>query len=47
MRGRTFSTPSGAARAVTGKPVDRWIFWRLPDGDRSIRCARTAGGRSK
>ena len=32
MRGRIFSTPSGAARAITGKPVDGWIFWRLPDG---------------
>ena len=33
MGGRIFSTPSGAARAITGKPVDGWIFWRMPDGD--------------
>jgi len=42
MRGQTFSTPSGAARAITGKPVDGWIFWRLPDGARldSLRSDR-------
>jgi len=27
-----FSTPSAAARSITGKPVDGWMFWKLPDG---------------
>jgi hypothetical protein len=31
--GRTYDTPSGAAKAVTGKPVDGWLFWRLPSGE--------------
>jgi len=26
------ATPSGAAKAHTGKPVDGWLYWRLPDG---------------
>jgi hypothetical protein len=29
----TYSTPSGAARAHTGKPVDGWNYWRLPGGE--------------
>jgi hypothetical protein len=33
FRGRTFTSPSGAARAVTGRPVDGWLFWRLPSGE--------------
>lgn len=33
MRGRTFTTPSAAAKAITGKPADGWMFWRLLDGD--------------
>lgn len=32
VRGRVYTTPSGAAKAVTRKPVDGWSFWRLPDG---------------
>ena len=33
IRGRTYSTPSGAAVVVTGgKPTDGWHFWKLPDG---------------
>jgi hypothetical protein len=30
---RTYPTPSGAARAVTGRQVDGWLYWRLPSGD--------------
>lgn len=33
FRGRTFDTPSGAAKAVTGRPVDGWLFWKLPSGE--------------
>jgi len=32
VKGRPYSTPSGAAKAYTGKPVDGWLYWRLPDG---------------
>jgi len=31
---KVYGTPSGAARAITGKPVDGWAFWRLPNGQR-------------
>jgi hypothetical protein len=31
---RTFSSPSAAAKSVTGRPVDGWKYWRLPDGSR-------------
>jgi len=30
--GRTFTSPSAAARAITGGPVDGWLFWKLPSG---------------
>jgi Restriction Enzyme Adenine Methylase Associated len=33
VRGRTFQTPSAAARAITGMPVDGWLFWKLPTGE--------------
>jgi hypothetical protein len=33
IKGETYKTPSGAARAVTGKPVDGWLFWKLPTGE--------------
>lgn len=32
--GRVYTTPSAAAKSITGKPVDGWAFWRLPDGQR-------------
>jgi hypothetical protein len=31
--GRTYSSPSAAAKAITGRPVDGWIFWKLPTGE--------------
>ncbi|MGH3259826.1 MAG: hypothetical protein ACRDOU_31255 [Streptosporangiaceae bacterium] len=31
--GKTYRTPSGAARAITQNPVDGWLFWKLPSGE--------------
>jgi hypothetical protein len=31
---RIYRTPSAAARAITGRPVDGWHFWKLPTGER-------------
>ena len=31
--GRIYTTPSAAARAITHRPVDGWIFWKLPSGE--------------
>lgn len=32
IRDHEFTSPSGAARSITRKPVNGWCFWRLPDG---------------
>lgn len=32
--GETFDSPSGAGKAVLGRTVNGWNFWRLPDGRR-------------
>lgn len=32
MNGRVFSSPSGAAKANTGRRVNGWTYWHLPDG---------------
>jgi hypothetical protein len=32
FQSEVYRTPSAAARAITGKPVDGWAFWKLPDG---------------
>jgi hypothetical protein len=32
LGGHTYSSPSAAAKAITGRPVDGWIFWKLPSG---------------
>lgn len=29
---QVYTSPSSAARAVTGRPVAGWSYWRLPDG---------------
>jgi hypothetical protein len=34
VRGRTYETPTGAAKAITNREVDGWIFWKLPSGER-------------
>lgn len=31
--GRTYETPTGAAKAITYGEVDGWIFWKLPSGE--------------
>jgi hypothetical protein len=30
--GHTYSSPSGAARSITGSEVNGWTFWKLPSG---------------
>jgi site-specific DNA-methyltransferase (adenine-specific) len=40
VRGRTYKTPSAAARAITQTPVDGWLFWKLPTGE-SLGTLRT------
>lgn len=30
--GAKHKTPSGAARSISGKPVDGWHAWKLPSG---------------
>jgi len=29
----THELPYVSTKAVTGKPVDGWLFWRLPSGE--------------
>jgi site-specific DNA-methyltransferase (adenine-specific) len=41
LNGHTYSSPSGAARAVTGNGVNGWVFWKLPSG-RSLGTLRIA-----
>jgi hypothetical protein len=36
----TYTTPSGAARAVTSRPVDGWFFWRLKGENRTLDSLR-------
>jgi hypothetical protein len=31
--GRKHKSPSGAAKAISGKPVDGWSAWKLPNGN--------------
>jgi Restriction Enzyme Adenine Methylase Associated len=33
VKGKIYTTPSAAARAITGAPVDGWLFWKLPTGE--------------
>lgn len=46
VKTRTFSSPSAAAKAITGRPVDGWLFWRLPGGAylASLRSPRRSVG---
>ena len=40
--GRTYSTPTAAAKAITQREVDGWLFWKLPSGEAlsSVRTPR-------
>jgi Restriction Enzyme Adenine Methylase Associated len=42
FEGAVYPTPSGAAKVVTGAPVDGWAFWKLPNGERldTLRSAQ-------
>lgn len=31
--GQRHRTLSGAAKSLTGKPVDGWLAWKLPNGE--------------
>ena len=44
--GKTHRTPSGAARHFTGKPIDGWHAWALPDGRRLSDLRATINGSS-
>ena len=46
LRGEVYSSPSGAAKSLTGTAVDGWTFWRLPDGQllHSLRVADSSSG---
>ena len=33
LHDRTYLSPSGAAQAITGHPVNGWLFWKLPSGE--------------
>jgi RAMA domain-containing protein len=32
VQGRVYGSPSAAAKSLTGKAVQGWLFWKLPDG---------------
>ena len=42
--GKTHRTPSGAAKHHTGKPIDGWNAWSLPDGRRLSDLRAAIGG---
>jgi Restriction Enzyme Adenine Methylase Associated len=44
--GRTYNTPTGAAKAITSREVDGWLFWKLPSGEAldTLRTKRPARG---
>lgn len=41
-----FSSPSAAAREVTGAPVDGWFWWKLPDGNPLDTLRSPAAGKA-
>jgi hypothetical protein len=49
VRGRTYQTPTGAAKAITNGEVDGWIFWKLPSGERldTLRTEHRTRGATK
>ena len=42
--GKTYRTPSGAARHFTGRPIDGWNVWATPDGRRLSELRELIGG---
>jgi hypothetical protein len=44
VRGRTFSSPTGAAQAITGQAVNGWLFWRVPPSGEPLARFRDSKG---
>jgi hypothetical protein len=44
LNGKQHDSPSGAGKAVLGRAVNGWNFWRLPDGRRLMDVRREHAG---
>lgn len=47
LDGVQYETPSGAGKAVLGRAVNGWNFWRLPDGRRLMDVRRDYAGKTQ